>query len=102
MFPLLRVGVAGFEPAIQSALELLLSQQPDLEFAPADSPGSPDVILIDPDSTDQLDRLHLQHPGCRLFAMVDWSHQHLYQDAPLHGLFDRFQPFDELLAMIRS
>lgn len=101
VLPVLRVAVAGFEPAIQSALEMLLSQQPGLELTAANAPHSPDVMLIAPTDVGWVHALHQQHPACRLFAMVEWSCRHLFQDAPLHGVFDRFHPFEELVGSLR-
>ena len=106
-----RVGVVGFEPAIQGSLESLLAGEPGFavtHFPPNWSPegpdpeATPDVLIIAPPDSDWVARLHAQFPQTNLVAMVDWRHRDSFRESAIKGYFERFQSYSGLLELLRE
>lgn len=100
----MRVALFGFEPAIEHSLQSLLSAEPGVEvirWCPGQQEGgTPDVLVAVPPTVEWVHALHEVLPRTRLLLMVEWNHREQFQNAPVAGLFDRFQGYQGLLDLV--
>jgi hypothetical protein len=100
----LRVGVFGFEPALQRPLEILLAAEPGLSVVRHSNLPEcpPDVLIIAPPNADWVDRLQSRFPQARMLAMVEWCRRDQFVAFPIRGYFDPFQGYSGLLELVRQ
>lgn len=95
------VAVMGFEPALQSALEGLLSREPDLNLSRSADPDVHTLILFPP-SAEWVQQVRERFPRARLLAVVDWNRRHHFSDSPIHAYVDTLLSYPGLLEVLRE
>lgn len=91
----------GFEPALQSTLERLLSREADLAVAAPDDPNV-DVLILFPPSAEWVHQVHSQYPEARMLAVVDWQRRHYFVDTPIQSYVDTLLSYPGLLEVVRE
>lgn len=95
------VAVMGFEPALQNALEGLLSREPDLQLATS-ADQEVDTLILFPPSVEWVHQLRERYPRARFLAVVDWQRRHYFSEAPIHEYVDTLLSYHGLLEVVRG
>ena len=102
-----KVGVLGFEPALQKSLESLLQGEPDLMVVPVSlNPNEhqlePDTLIVSPANPGWVEQLRFRYPHVRLLAMVDWQRRHQFCDSRIDDYVESLMSYAGLLDQLRE
>lgn len=100
-----KVGVLGFEPALQKSLELLLQREVDLTVVPvglSEASAEPDTLIISPSNPEWVEQVRRRYPRARLLAMVDWQRRHQYSDSRIDDYVESLMSYAGLLDQLRQ
>jgi len=106
-----KVGILGFEPALQKSLETLLQGEPDLMIvpvsldsnrAPSQHQLEPDILIVSPANPDWVEQVRCRYPHVRLLAMVGWQRRHQFCDSRIDDYVESLMSYAGLLDQIRQ